>query len=276
VTIDNDDHYVPDANNAHLDTTEFKRELHKLLDTGHGTGLEKSEPWQQIHNVVEETIKAPPDEPDDYQLICRYLSPTKFLWFVSQMTVYFGSASRFEDSRDSTIPADYSNCVLAVLAKRGIDPVAWNDQVRRVQSRWLVSCWTKVDDHHDDNLLWHKYAGGEFGVGITFRYEFLRNLLRERAKDSPELEGFFAGYVSYESPLRIAPFNKRRIFRNEKEIRFVYRANRPTHIEVDVTDFKSDIGLRLSPETPAAHRDAIINIWRQLGGDEDRIHIAGE
>ncbi|MCK9989184.1 MAG: hypothetical protein RugAbin2_00198, partial [Rugosibacter sp.] len=34
-----DDHYVPDGNNAHLDTSEFERELNTLFGTRSGQDL---------------------------------------------------------------------------------------------------------------------------------------------------------------------------------------------------------------------------------------------
>lgn len=270
-----DDHYIADANNAHIDTSEFESELHELFGTPIGRDLSYAEFCPKIHDLIEAKVSISPNEPSDNQLICRYLSPTKFLWFISEIEIFFGMASNFDDARDSAIPEDYNRCVQYFLMKKNVTSSAWDEHVRRMQSRWLVSCWTEITNHHDDHLLWHKYAGGDYGVGITMRYGILRDLFRRALGDDPNTEGLFAGYVSYEQPLKIAPFNKRRIFRNEKEIRFVSRTDILDNKRIGIADLKSEIGLRLSPETSNYHHDAIRDIWLRLGGG-DRIQIAGE
>lgn len=270
-----DDHYIADANNAHIDTSEFESELDELFGKPIEQGLSYAELYSKIHDLIEAKVSISPNEPSDDQIICRYLSPTKFLWFISEMEIFFGRASNFDDARDSTVPEDYNRCVQHYLMKRNVISSAWVEHVRRVQSLWLVSCWTEITDHHDDHLLWHKYAGGDYGVGITMRYGILRDLFRRESGDDSNTEGLFAGYVSYEQPLKIAPFNKRRIFRNEKEIRFASRSDTLNNKRIRIAELKSEIGLRISPEASLSHREAIRDIWLRLGG-EDRIHVAGE
>lgn len=270
-----DDHYIANANNAHIDTSDFESELHELFDTPIGRDLSHAELYSKIHDLIETKISISPDEPSDDRLICRYLSPTKFLWFISEIEIFFGRASNFDDARDSAIPEDYNRCVQHYLMKRNVTSSAWDEHVRRVQSLWLVSCWTEITDHHDDHLLWHKYAGGDYGVGITMRYGILRDLFQRELGDDPDTEGLFAGYVSYEQPLKIAPFNKRRIFRNEKEIRFTSRTDILNNKRIGIAELKSEIALRISPEASLSHREAIRDIWLRLGG-KDRIHVAGE
>lgn len=270
-----DDHYVPDGNNAHLDTSEFERELNTLFGTRSGQDLEDAALWPSIHDLIENEVSTAPDEPSDGQLICRYLSPTKFLWFLSQRTIFFGRADGFDDAHDSMIQEDYNRCVHNLLMKKGVIPIAWDEHVQLMRSRWLVSCWTEITDYHDDHLLWHRYAGGKDGVGITLRYGMLRDIFKNALEADRDTEGFYAGYVSYGHPLKIAPFNKRRIFRNEKEIRFVSRTDILAHTHIEISGLISKIGLRISPEASSEHRDAIRDTWLRLGG-EDRIQIAGE
>lgn len=270
-----DDHYIADPNNAHIDTSEFESELNVLCGNSLGQDLSYAQLYPRIYDLIQEKVSTSPDEPDDDQLICRYLSPTKFLWFITEMEIFFGRASDFDDARDSAIPEDYNRCVQIFLTERNVSSDAWNEHSRRMQSLWLVSCWTEISNYHDDHLLWHKYAEGNYGVGITMRYGVLRDLFRKALDDDNDTEGLFAGYVSYEQPLKIAPFNKRRIFRNEKEIRFVSRTRGLNYKRVGISELKSEIGLRLSPESSFSHREAIRAAWIGFGG-EDRIHVAGE
>ncbi len=261
-----DNHYVANSNNMLIDTSEFKSELNELFERQDSQDLGYAELWSKIHDLIEAKVSTPPDEPSDDQLICRYLSPTKFLWFMSQIEIFFSPASDFDDARDSAIPEDYNKCVKGFLMEEGVtSTIAWDEHIRRMQSRWLVSCWTEISDPDDDHLLWHRYAGGEDGVGITLRYGLLRDLFQRVQKDDPSIEGFFSGYVSYEHPLKIAPFNKRRIFRNEKEIRFVLRSAVLPHRRIGIADLKSQIGIRISPEASLSHQDAIKDAWLRFG-----------
>lgn len=270
-----DDHYVANPNNAHLDTSELEGELNSLFGMRTGQDLDNAAPWPSIHQLIETKVSDAPNEPSDDQLICRYLSPIKFLWFLSQKAIFFGRADGFDDAHDSVIPEDYNRCVQSFLMKKNVKPIAWDEHVRQMQSRWLVSCWTEITDHHDDNLLSHRYAGGKDGVGITIRYGKLRDLFKKSLEADQNTEGFYAGYVSYEHPLKVAPFNKRRIFRNEKEIRFVSRTDILAHKQIGIAALISEIGLRISPEASSEHHDAIRDLWLRSDG-EDRIHIAGE
>ena len=271
-----DDHYVADSNNAHIDTSEFERELNELFGTRTGQDLENANLWSNIHDLIEKKTSAAPTEPSDDQLICRYFSPIKFLWFLSQKTIFFSRSNGFDDARDSMIPEDYNQCVQSLLMKRKVIPLAWDEHVRLMQSRWLVSCWTEITGPHDDYLLWHRYAGGKDGVGITLRYGMLRDLFKQSLEADQNTEGFYAGYVSYEQPLKIAPFNKRRMFRNEKEIRFVSRTDILDHKQIEIADLLPEIGLRLSPEASDEHHAAIRHLWKKYSGRTDRIHIAGD
>jgi hypothetical protein len=173
------------------------------------------------------------------------------------------------------IPMDYHNAVLRKLTHAQLDYAAWDRYVRDKQSRWLVSCWTKLDSYFDDSLLWNSYADGALGVGVTVRYGVLRDHLRQTVEKVVGATEFYCGEIAYRDPLRVTPFNKRNIFRNEKEIRFATRSTSRTSLCVDIAKIKSELGLRLSPESPIAHRDVVRDIWHRFGGS-DEIHVAGD
>jgi hypothetical protein len=83
-----------------------------------------------------------------------------------------------------------------------------------------------------------------------------------------------SGYVEYGSPLRALPFNKRRMFQNENEIRFVAEAEWPPSMLVLVSDIFPEFGLRFSPDVPNQHKDSIENTWSTFGGSDDVV-VAG-
>jgi hypothetical protein len=271
----NSSHYIANSNNAHIDTSAFKTSVRQLLACDASNDGVAQYPWNRIHDLVESNVSGDPDEPSDDQLICRYLSPIKFLWFVSQASVYFGSAANQKDQKDSTIPADYNNAVLVELFHANLDGSAWDQYCQDKQSQWLVSCWTKLDDYFDDNLLWHSYADGALGVGVTVRYGVLRDYLRDAVTKEVGVTDFYCGDIAYQYPLRVAPFNKRKIFRNDKEVRFVTCSTSRRALNIDIATIKSQLGLRLSSESTVEHRAAVEDIWRQFGGS-DEIHVAGE
>jgi hypothetical protein len=268
-------HYIANPDNAHIDTHDFETEVRQLISDVNSTGPLAQYPCDSIHDLVVSKGSDAPNEPTDDVLICRYLSPIKFLWFVSQISVYFGAASNFNDKSDSIIPTDYHNAVLRVLSDARLDSSAWDRHIRDQRSRWLVSCWTKLDNHNDDNLLWHSYADGALGVGVTVRYGVLRNYLRKAMEKEVGVTKLYCGEVAYQSPLQVAPFHKRNIFRNEKEVRFATHSTSRASLSVNITKIKRELGLRLSPESPNAHRHAVERIWRKFGGS-DEIHVAGD
>jgi len=214
------------------------------------------------------------DQPPSETLICRYLSTTKFLWFLRQFDVYFGSPLAFDDKTDCCVPADYNYCVQRFFLERGVTPIAWDDYAERIRSEWLVSSWTELTDHHDDHLPWHCYAGGPSGVGITIRYGELNELLTAKSAQM-RLAGFTSGRVAYGSPLKIPPFSKRRIFRNEKEVRFACRGDLLAAVSISIASLKDRVGLRFSPDAPRGHIDAVRDTWIKWGGSE-LYQIAGE
>lgn len=269
-----DDHYIPDAHNAHIDTQAFEAELETLAQGRTASALDQPNLWPRIHDLVMDRIAGPIEQPSHETLICRYLSTTKFLWLLPELNLYFGSACEFEDRTDCGVPADYDHCVQRFLLQRDVTPIGWDECAERFRSRWLVSSWTELTDHYDDHLLWHRYAGGSSGVGVTIRYGDLNELLR-RESDRLNLTDFTSGRVAYGSPLRIPPFSKRRIFRNEKEIRFVCRGETLAAVSISIAALKDRLGLRFSPDASHGHIDAVRATWIKWGGS-DKYQIGGE
>ena len=202
-------HYIADPLNAHIDTREFEKELNELFGSLRGNELDNANLWPDVYDKIITKIYSELSEPDEDDLICRYFTPAKFLWFAHQNSVYFGSASDFEDRHDSDIPEDYKNCVRKVLFERDVIPLFWDDYLERMRTRWLVSCWTSLDNNHDDYLLWHRYAGSELGVGVVIAYGELKKILETECKKIEEVKLFQPGRVGYQYPLHLPPFNKR-------------------------------------------------------------------
>lgn len=276
MNLENEDHYIPDDQNAHIDTCELKNEINNLYETRVGEELEKANLWPKTYESILSCISSnPPEEPSEKALICRYLTPTKFLWFACQEAVYFCGADKFEDKTDSDIPEDYKNCISRILCERNVqNQLLWEAYLDAMRSHWLVSCWTSLDNHYDDYLLWHRYAGDKYGVGITIHYGDLKKELEKSCKNEPHVRKFESGYVGYRHPLRLPPFNKRNIYRNEKEVRFVCKAEVPKSFSVVISSLKKHFSLRFSPDAPTAHVNSIRAVWKKMGGS-DKYYIAG-
>lgn len=217
-------------------------------------------------------IKIRPAEPDDDQIIGRFLSTTKFAWFGSSWSLRYSRQSQFEDRFECVLPEDYANAALRALNETSggralAVPIcdAWSRFLATMADHWLISCWTLIDSHHDDYLLWHKYAGGETGVGITVRYGVLKECLTENRNAGPIPIGGLVDYVSY---LLNMPFNKRPIFRNEKEVRFAKNfQERLLAVESTLVNEISDqFRLRFAPDAPDHHRKAVEHVWTACGG----------
>ena len=269
-----DDHYIPDAHNAHIDTRAFEADLEALAQGLTGRALDEADLWPRVYGLVMDRLAGPIEQPSYEALICRYLSTTKFLWFLPQFDFYFGSASGFEDKTDCGVPADYNYSVQEFFSQRDVTPIAWDDYAEQCRSRWLVSSWTELTDHYDDRLLWHRYAGGPSGVGVTIRYGDLYEFLN-RKSDRLSLTDFTSGRVAYGSPLRKPPFSKRRNFRNEKEVRFVCRGGVRAAVSISISSLKDRIGLRFPPDASHDHINAVMETWIKWGGREE-YQIGGE
>lgn len=276
VHMDSDiNHYIPDPLNAHIDAREFEKELNAMFGSMQGNELDNANLWPDIYENIISKINSELSEPNEDDLICRYFTPAKFLWFAHQNSVYFGSAEDFEDRHDSDLPEDYKNCVRKILLERKVIPLLWDDHLERMRSRWLVSCWTSLDNHHDDYLLWHRYAGNELGVGVVITYGELKNILEEECRTHEEVKIFQSGSVGYKHPLHLPPFNKRHIFRNEKEVRFACKAELLASLSIDVSLLKEKFSLRFSPDAPRLHIDSVRDVWEKMGGGSE-YNISGD
>lgn len=260
-----DDHYISNARNAHIDTSDFERELRERF-SGHKCGVE--EIFEFIYKLVSSKTNIAPKEPDDSQLICRYLSPVKFLRFLHTRSIDFPMANQFSDHWECRIPDDYEKAALHVLHGLGISINDWDNLVRRKAGGWNVSCWTQLDGF-DDHLLWDSYAGGAQGVGITIRYGVLKDCLAKSVRQLDVDGVLYCGSVNYES-LSLLPFNKHYIFRNEREIRFAFRARETKPHSVSINDIFGSFGIRISPAANAEYRDTMRLLWLRYGG-EDRV-----
>ncbi len=260
-----DDHYIANLKNAHIDTSEFEAAAHARLTASE----DNDAALESVYDLVISRTSVPPTEPDDCQLICRYLSSEKFWQFLHTRHINFPSATQFCDSRECRISEDYEVAVLRVLKSLGLPADDWTKLVSRRAATWKISCWTQLNDYFDDHLMWDSYAGGARGVGITVRYGILRNSLTESTRKFAVDGTLHCGSVNYET-LCLLPFNKHRMFRNEKETRFAFRASAVGACSVSVEDIFGSFGVRISPAATVDHWERIRDLWLKYGG-EDRV-----
>jgi hypothetical protein len=263
-----DDHYVPNSKNAHIDTSEFEKRVRQQLSEGE-VGVD--EVLESVYNLVFSRFSRPPREPDDDKLICRYLSPTKLLQFLHTRRVNFPAATQFSDPWECRVPEDYENAVLTVLCELGVSVESWNGLIRRKAGCWKISCWTEIDDYWDDHLMWEAYAGGPQGVGITVRYGVLKNSLAP-AVGSLAADGVLhSGRVNYEE-LCLLPFNKHYMFRNEREVRFAFNTTGSSAQSVSIDEIFGSFGVRVSPVATVEHYEMVRRLWLSFGG-VDRVQL---
>ncbi|MBN2653919.1 MAG: hypothetical protein JXR79_02245 [Nitrospirae bacterium] len=257
-----DDHYIVNTRNAHIDTLVFEREVHYCL-TGFKVGIEEA--LECIYKIAFLNTSKPPQEPNDNQLICRYLSPIKFIQLLHTRSVNFPMATQFSDHWECRVPEDYQTAVLKELRQHNISADVWSSLVRRKAGEWNISCWTQLDEYFDDHLMWDCYAGGSQGVGITVRYGVLKGSLANSVKNLSADGTLCCGSVNYET-LSILPFNKHYMFRNEKEIRFAFRPIKIGIHSVSINDIFHEFGIRISPSADVYHHDAMRRLWLKYGG----------
>jgi hypothetical protein len=109
-----DDHSIDNSRNAHIDTSQFESALLKRLSC---SNLGVDESLEYIYNFTFSTTNITPKEPPDNQLICRYLSPSKFLQFVHTRHINFPMATQFSDCWECRVPDDYETAVLCVTQR---------------------------------------------------------------------------------------------------------------------------------------------------------------
>lgn len=110
-----DNHYIANSDNAHIDTSAFENEAHALL-----TDFTNSDATlDSIYDLVIAHTNDRPTEPDDCQLICRYLSPDKFLQRAcpagAKWGVVFSWVLLFYSGHPALRPADQLRCSYALL-----------------------------------------------------------------------------------------------------------------------------------------------------------------
>jgi len=255
-----DDHYIANSRNAHIDTSAFEQCAREQLS---GRGVEEA--LETLYNLVFSKLSAAPKEPDKDQLVCRYLSPTKFLQFLHTRRVNFPAATQFSDHWECRVPQDYEVAMRRVLHELSISAEGWSGLVKRKAACWSVSCWTQLDDPCDDHLMWDSYAGGPQGVGITVRYGVLKDSFA-RSVRSLAVDGVLhGGSVNYET-LSLMPFNKHYMFRNEKEVRFAFGTKCSAAHSVCIDDIFGSFGVRISPAATVEHHDMVKRLWLSFGG----------
>jgi hypothetical protein len=210
---------------------------------------------------------AAPFEPDDDVLICRYLTPTKFIKFLDTRQIAFPIATQFSDKRECAIPEDYDHAVLRTFAKLNRSETIWAQYVRSKASNWNISCWTELHDYFDDHLMWKVYAEGNDGIGITIRYGQLKQHLLTSIKEMAKDRQLHCGRMNYKSEtISLLPLNKRNIFQNEKEIRFAFQSCESKMELISAKEIFDLFGVRISPAADPSHAEMIRRMWLKYGG----------
>jgi hypothetical protein len=289
-----DDHYVPDIQNAHFDTVPFIEALLQKLSerdttsshqkTADSRASQRTDCYRFVYDEVDAIASTNIEEPNDDDLLCRYLSPEKFLWFISDKSVHLSRPNTFDDHADCSLHEDFEltieqhldNFLQRAYGRDDANPLdelqrEWQAYERSRRNDWLISCWTRITEHYDDKLLSFKYAGGRLGVGITVRYGKLKKLLQEIAGFDRDGR-LWSGYVNYDPRMvRVLPFNKRPGFNSEREVRFALRTRSLPSVSTPIRDLEA-CGLRLSDDSPPHHHAAVRQLWLQAGGSVDNIH----
>jgi hypothetical protein len=123
-----DDHYIPNAKNAHIDVSVFERELRGQL-SGYRYGVEEA--LEFIYELAFSTTSIAPKEPDEGQLMCRYLSLAKFLQFRHTRYIHFPMTTQFSDHWECRVPEEYEVAVLRVLRDLDMPADGWSGLVSR-------------------------------------------------------------------------------------------------------------------------------------------------
>ena len=85
--IDMDDHYIVNAKNAHIDTSEFQDKIRAEIRKN--PKIEEHVLVEQIYDIAFSKTAAAPVDPNDDVLICRYLTPAKFIQFLGNREIAF-------------------------------------------------------------------------------------------------------------------------------------------------------------------------------------------
>lgn len=262
-----DDHYIANPENAHIDTSDFAEKLREKLST-----LQEApemEIYECAYDHVFRCTNVAPPQPEETDLVCRYLTPAKLLRFLDSRLLSFPIVTQFADRWECAIPDAYNNAILDVLEKLDRPKGSWPKYVKTKAAEWNVSCWTKLEKHFDDHLMWDAYADGANGIGITIRYGHLKAHLTKAAKEFDVDGQLQSGLVNYKT-LSLLPFNKHHMFRNENEVRFAFRCFQPGATNISIDEIFSLFGVRISPAATQDHHDMMRRLWLLYGG-EDRV-----
>jgi len=262
-----DDHYIANPNNALIDTSEFEKEI--LAEVRNNSGIEDEALVELIYDKAFSKTSVAPIDPGDDVLICRYLTPTKFIKFLDTRQIAFPIATQFSDRRECAVPEDYDHAVLRTFEELKRSGTIWVKHVRSKASAWNISCWTELHDYFDDHLMWEAYAGGSNGIGITIRYGQLKSYLMKSVSEMAQDGLLQCGRVNYEN-ISLLPFNKHYMFRNEKEVRFAFRSREPKMELISVKEIFDLFGVRISPNAEPEYAEIIRRMWLSYGG-KDRI-----
>ncbi len=265
-----DDHYIPNIKNAHINTSEFEKEI--LDEVAKNSEIKDEALVELIYDKVFSKSAVVPVEPEDDALICRYLTPTKFIKFLHTRQIAFPIATQFDDKWECVIPEDYDLAVLRIFAKLNRSGTIWEKYVKSKASSWNISCWTELDTYFDDHLMWTVYAGGNDGIGITIRYGQLKKHLLNSAKEITQEGQLHCGRVNYKTEtISLLSFNKHNIFRKEEEIRFAFQSCEPKMELISVDEIFHLFGVRISPAAEPNHAEMIRRMWLKYGGVDHRI-----
>jgi hypothetical protein len=262
-----DDHYIAYTNNAHIRTSQFEDE--NLDAVRKNPEIEDQALVELIYDKAFSKTAVAPVELEDDVLICRYLTPAKFIKFIDTRQIAFPSATQFDDKWECVIPEDYDLAVLRIFAKLNRSGTIWEKYVKTKASSWNISCWTELDTDFNDHLMWKVYAEGNDGIGITIRYGQLKKRLLNSAKEIAQDGQLHCGRVNYET-ISLLPFNKHYMFRNEKEIRFAFQSCESKMELISVDEIFDLFGVRISPAAEPSHAEMICRVWLKYGG-VDRI-----
>lgn len=289
------DQYIPDGNNAHIDTRSFVEDLKERILSELSWGVtdniadfrfsRRGEIYQYVYDRALSISNSAPDQPSDDADVCRFLSAEKFLWLIEQKSILFSSPRAFDDNLDCALHDDFNDAILqclpellkqfSIVMAPEIIYDEWISFERRRRDDWLISCWTNLKNHKDDKLIWYKYANGPLGVGITAKYGELRDALQDPVRVFTRNETLTAGSVNYDPRVnKFLPFNKRNGFRSEQEVRFAIHAfeyDKP--VQVGLSDrFFELFNLRISEDSPQHHKAALHSVWINAGGNPDGIN----
>ncbi|WP_238656071.1 hypothetical protein [Paenibacillus piscarius] len=134
-------------------------------------------------------------EVDEELKICRYMNLPKFMSLLTNSSIFFTRADKFEDPLEGEMPEaakkelfdkDFFNVDLyAIISKfigREVTKVGLAEETinmyKSYKSTTFISCWTSFQA--ESYALWKIY-GEDYGVAIQTNIGKLKNLIEEKA-----------------------------------------------------------------------------------------------